>query len=503
MTAWISWGFDAARLGAISCTLTETGGGGATGAISMTGQYMHHVAVGTYTSEDPITGESETLDTGYTNFGDALEGALNAVGNATYSVVFDPAGPGYTISAYGGSVTAFALTSISTAMQRVLGINESSLSGAASYDCTEHADGATRPLWHWTVADIGWSEWAESERDLDGEDLIGSDGSVRGIVSLGTPTQLDFVVPWEAQAKIWNASVTSDDWTWQRALARCRTIEPVWVSGDPRVGGSTAVVCMLRSDGCTLRPRMASSDYLGHQSVPIGAWRLGSTEIYESDYYAYGWADSLRYYQSAAGAGRWSVGTVRLVGMLLGVPDGTQRIIACNEGSSLYGWRIVTGLASGAISVLVGGSGGYVETARYTFAAGDVGKLFVIHLTVDTVARLYMGGAEVGAASSAVTITDPGVNGRLTLGQYRTGGFANGYIGIVCLSVASDALSASEVATDAESIMSRTVGLVYPELPGEDQRHVAADIATASAWADRLGSLTLTETGDVYVQRIT
>lgn len=277
---FIAWGFDAARLGALTCTLTETGGGAATGSVSLSGQYVHHIALGTYTTEDPITGESETRDTGYVNFADALEDALNAIGNATYAVVFDPAGPGYTITASGGSVTAFALTSISTSLRRALGLTVSSLSGALSYDCTDYATGATRPLWHWSAPDIGISEWSESEDDIDGEDLIGSEGEVTGLVALGAAHRVDFVVPWEAVDKIWNANAdSSDDWTWQRALARARTVEPFWLSPDPRGGATKAVVATMRRDGCTLRPRLASADYLGHQSVPIGAWVHGVADV--------------------------------------------------------------------------------------------------------------------------------------------------------------------------------------------------------------------------------
>lgn len=278
---WISWGFDAARLGTISCTLTETGGGDATGAISLTGQYVHHVGDGSYEMTDPQTGETDTGDTGYANFASALATALNAVGNATYTVAFDPSGPGYTISASGGSVTAFSLTSISWPMRRVLGITEASLSGALSYDCTDHAPGVTWPLWHWTTLAVGLSQWTEVEQQIEGEDLIGSDGSVRGLTSLGTPRRLDAVAAWEPGERVWSESASANDWTWARAFARARTAEPLWIYPDPRAqtGESTAVVCVLRHDGCVLAPQLASADYLGHQGVPLGAWVLGRASL--------------------------------------------------------------------------------------------------------------------------------------------------------------------------------------------------------------------------------
>lgn len=275
---WISWGFDAARLGALTCTLTETGGGAATGAISMSGQYVHHVAHGDYRTSDPQTGDAEDGSTGYENFARALEDALNAVGNATYRVVFDPATPSYTISASGGSVTAFALTSISTSMQRVLGINVTSLSGALSYVNTSYSAGLTRPIWQWSAIDIGVSEWQQQEGDVGGEELVGADGEVRGLVALGATQPVDFVIPWEMGAKVWSDVGGHGEWTWQRALARARTIEPFWLCRDPRTSAARVVVGRLRQDGCTLRPRLASSDYLGHQSVPLGAHILGRTQ---------------------------------------------------------------------------------------------------------------------------------------------------------------------------------------------------------------------------------
>lgn len=230
---------------------------------------------------------------------------------------------------------------------------------------------------------------------------------------------------------------------------------------------------------------------------------LGSSKILRAPLYAWDFADGLRLYQGATGSGRWNLGTLRLTGTLLGLPDAVQKIICCHEAPGLlYGFRICTGNVAGAISAYVGGSGGYVETARYTFVAGDVGKSFVLHLTVDTVARLFIGGAEVGTGTAAVTITTPGPTGRLTIGQYVGGGFVNPFIGVRCLSISPTTLTPAEVAADAMAHMSRSRGGTYPLLPGEDQRHLAEDIADASTWRDHLGSYHLTETGDVKVTRV-
>lgn len=273
MTQWISWGFDATRLGAIECWLTETGG--ASGPISLTGRYMHHIPTGTYHTTDPQTGERVDGDTEYENFADALAEALNDVGDATYEVTFDPDVPAYTITASGGSVTEIELSAITTPMKRVFGTTSSSLSGALTYTST-HAP------WHWTTLDIGLSEWTEIENAMEGEDLIGADGSVRGWTTLGVPRRLDCVAAWEAGEKVWSERAATSDWTWHRAFARVRTVEPIWLYPDPAtpIGEEPqAVVAVLRVDGCTLAPRLPSADYVGHQGIPIGAWVLGRVAL--------------------------------------------------------------------------------------------------------------------------------------------------------------------------------------------------------------------------------
>ena len=231
---------------------------------------------------------------------------------------------------------------------------------------------------------------------------------------------------------------------------------------------------------------------------------LGSRGLLLPPAEAYGWADSLKYYQGAFGAGRSVHGTVRLVGRLRSAIDATHRIIACHErtGGVLYGYRLVSGNAANSISAYSGGAGGYVETPRYTFSGGDIGKIFVLHLVTDTVARLYIGGAEVGSGTAPVTVTDAGITGRLTLGMYIDGGFSSSPIGILNISVSPTALTAAQVVVDATTIMSRPRGLILPLMPGEDQRHVADDVLQVSSWVDRLGSVTLTETGDVSVSRV-
>ena len=93
MSAYIDVGYDAARaLGPISFTLTETGGGGATGPISLTGQYLHTTGISAANVSyiDPVTGLTVyDFDQTYTQLSASFKAALDAVGNATYTVTFD------------------------------------------------------------------------------------------------------------------------------------------------------------------------------------------------------------------------------------------------------------------------------------------------------------------------------------------------------------------------------------------------------------------------------
>lgn len=294
MTAWMSIGYDAGRLGALTGTLTETGGGGATGAINLTGQYAHWVAT-EWPSPTPVYGVDPLLcdvaaqaavDVGdYVGLAPALAAALDAVGNATYDVTFDPENDQYTITASGGSVTAFSISFGDTNLARMLGSSAGLIASTALAWTTPTTAPLGRRVMHWLRPDVGgWSEFVRNQIPIEGEALFGSDGSTRGLTEIGSATTVDFVAAWEPYAKIWeeavsNATTAYAGTTWQAAFQRARCAEPIWISPPqdlaPYTSGIFPMVIFLRPDSAHLAPRMASADFQGYMSIPIGAFLVG------------------------------------------------------------------------------------------------------------------------------------------------------------------------------------------------------------------------------------
>lgn len=274
MPATIDWGYDAARdPGGFSFTLTETGGGGATGTVTLSGQYFHSaISAYSYEYDDVITGERvATGSTDYIDLSSALKTAMEAVGAATYSVAFDASVGRYTITASGGGVTAFSMTSMTHSARMLLGMTNgpsTALARTSSFD-----------VWHWTFGTIGgWSDWTMRDADPESSQLVGADGTVRGLSPIGVPRLLDFSAPLEPIAKVWSADAGLVGWCYQRAFMRARSVEPIVVSDMSDGLGYRYVIGYLRHDACVLRPILMSADYLAYQTVPISMVVIG--EVY-------------------------------------------------------------------------------------------------------------------------------------------------------------------------------------------------------------------------------
>lgn len=293
MTAWMSVGFDTGRLGALTWDVTETGGGGATATITLTGRYAHWITSENYPGDaiytvDPILCDANALVPvtvgGYEGLGDALETALNTSAlNGTYTVTFAPTTQLYTITVSGGGVTAFAFGGSDYTSFRMLGA-AAVFSSTGTTWTTPTTYALNSRIAHFCAPDMGgWSQWEDTFADIEGEALIGSDGSARGTTALGSPRLADFVAQYEPLAKLrndsqYNTTVTPGS-TWQEVFSRARCVEPIWVSppqdSDPESSGIRPFVGFMRPDAAALRPQLTSPDYLAVQSVPFGLYIVG------------------------------------------------------------------------------------------------------------------------------------------------------------------------------------------------------------------------------------
>lgn len=272
----VMFGVDVSRYGTISFTVTETGGGGASGTVTVSsGQWMLRTGgLSSVTIVDPVTATESTADLGYGDLIAELVSQLNAIGNATYTAGYDIATGRFRLlaQALASGVTSVSYGSFSAEASRVTGLDAGSVT--LTDPGTAYPLLASRFGWHLLTSEVGgWSEWNEAEADIDGEDLVGADGSTRGLVAVGTRTLVDAVVPLEPRANVWSRdAATALSPTYQRTLSRVRTIEPCAIA-RPDLAGS--LVGYLRADACTLRPRLMSSDYLAYQSIPLGFHIVG------------------------------------------------------------------------------------------------------------------------------------------------------------------------------------------------------------------------------------
>lgn len=343
MSARIDWGYDAARLGAISMTLAEAGT--ALGTVTLSGQYMHEHALDAVQSLDPITSEYVTTDLGYRTLSSELKAALEALGAGTYTVSYSSTTRRYSIACSG--VASFALTALSTGASRMLG-------EPASTDALTAA--STVDVWHASYAEVGaWSDWQHRDGDAQGESLIGADGSVRGLAGIGTVSLLDLTAPWEPREAVRSdeSGYTPRGWTWQRAIKRCGPVEPcVIVSADD----VQRHVAYLRHDQ-SLKPRLAARDYLAHQSIGLGFHVIG--EWLEPV------APAIEYLLDAIGVTPWGAWSTRLLSSAYtGQCMRVRR--ASDNAESDFGFAPISGgqrfLDTAAIVSWLAGSAGYVHT---------------------------------------------------------------------------------------------------------------------------------------------
>lgn len=274
MTLYVEAGFDLAvvcgRAGAaLSFTLTETGGGGASGTVSITeGTYFVRTDGSTISKPD---GEG-LYELGYADLPSALQAACNAIGNATYVWDFDPTVGKYRVTAAGGGVTAFALASPSSVAQKWIGMT------------TTHSGGLDHTMdrspWGWIATSQGILSdyfWNEEEDGEAGDDLRSHAAEVYGISEDELPILFNATIPLEPKEALWNRwASAAAPFTWERLFRHVRNVEPVlldFTDGDV----TSQFFVRFRRDGRIFRPLPRPSKNLwSYGDVPIAARLIGT-----------------------------------------------------------------------------------------------------------------------------------------------------------------------------------------------------------------------------------
>ncbi len=255
MSARVYAAFDAARIGPMTATLTETGGGGATGAIDLTGYYIYTKNVSAWDATIAI-------------FETALKAALEAIGAATYTVTLNTTTRRVTISASGGGVTSFALTSRSTAFDNALGLS-GAITGALTYAATNapyyFKDGAIGGVTNYT----GYIPREHGEIALE---LLAHDGTPYGQSQELAARAFEATIMLEPPAAIDDFFATATEpWTWQKFFKHLRNVE-VFVLD---ISSLRAHIAILRADGVKLAPGLMGGEYFAVMDIELRAYHLG------------------------------------------------------------------------------------------------------------------------------------------------------------------------------------------------------------------------------------
>lgn len=275
MAVSIEAAIDFRFISSASCTLTETGGGGATGSIQFTS------ADGPFfLSDDNSAFEAPT----FSSIMDALKAKLDAVGNADYAVSFNSTTQKVTISASGGSVTAFALT-FNTSFGNIFGLT-SSKTGAMTYESD------VAPYYQiQTTLGVLSNYGGVIEDGKDGTiDHIAHDGTAYGIAKPGVPVMFQADIPHEPREVVDDeATENSVPWTWLHFFRYTRNTIPYslrWNQGDRDV----YYYLQNYADSSFLNAKNSKGDALdSHKTVKLKARRIfyrtasGSTSFTPTD----------------------------------------------------------------------------------------------------------------------------------------------------------------------------------------------------------------------------
>lgn len=252
MSIYIEAGYELADLGTYVLTVVETGGTGASFAVTL--------ATGTHFLQADASGaEGDFKDrvTGYTPLLDAIVTGLDAGSTATYSATLDKVTERVTLTL---APAATGITSVSfTATTNGGLIGHTTVhSGALTYEMDITPE-------YWISGDVGF--WAGKEEEESDADISFTqrmhDGTPYGVSKDGTATHLNLTIPLEPQASVYTSYASaSDPWTWQKLFRHARNVYPIVIDD-----GTLEHYVKLRRTA--FRPLHRSVDYEGHFDIRL------------------------------------------------------------------------------------------------------------------------------------------------------------------------------------------------------------------------------------------
>lgn len=269
MTCTIELGYDATRSGNLVVGLTETGGGGATGTITLDSTYMPITNCnGVYSYDDNGVEMTESL--GYVSMQTTLKAALEAIGAATYTCTLSITTRKWTFVASGGGVTAIALT-FNAAAQAYFGFG-ASVSGALTHVGTKRAH---RLL---VGSEGGVTEWRPPHEVIDdlATDVLSAGGTHEGISQRTALKRLSMRLPFEPSSVVW-INEAGGEYSWEVFFKQARNVEPICVIGHITVvaSGRDGVVFRLAADACAFDPQLLAAEYFAYADIVLDGYLIG------------------------------------------------------------------------------------------------------------------------------------------------------------------------------------------------------------------------------------
>ncbi len=268
--ALVEAGYDAARSGTLTVTITETGGGAHVKTATLTGQYMPENGLSSITVMDD-DGYELAVPFGYSSMISALNAAFSTGLSSviTASIV----GGKWRFSSNGaGGVASIAVT-FNAAAERYFSTGGAVYSGALAHTMFGYASRYIIPA-NGGLAEL--TEPYEVATDL-AVDNVANDGGAEGLCMHGAALEMECLIPLEPAERVWHGwgNDVGGEALWHVLFRQARNIEPISITYDD----GTLVrryVCRLTAEGAAYAPEQLSEGYLAFADIRLRMRFLGS-----------------------------------------------------------------------------------------------------------------------------------------------------------------------------------------------------------------------------------